>query len=854
MSFLKKNTASTAQSQKGMDSTSAQSQNVHNDQPKRAFPQEDPADADGIQATGPLSRTRPEVPLTVRRTGYVVSPLIQLPDGGHLRSSYLAPISWVPDEVSSSPSEGTTKKGILRRKAHHAWTLLKNPRADPDFYHLPPGLNNRIDPNKDPLRDKLHRLRRRKKKTARPIHQDNLRQQFPHPIHWPAPDINRASPRRAPAVGSHIVFDSIGPAFDKHDNPLGGEHSVMHERADGREKRNQATQRELGIRASSDRFLAQRKQKHIRNSLIGRAPPLPKRFIAEEVNRLAWRSKEIPRVEADPTKLGLPIKGARVFQWDHAILARKNVPSFPGIDDNEETDVSSSTSTAGSEATLDQGGDLAEEHDSIHQAHVEHNESTILDPSDLLTWRVAKVDSSTRSFSPVSASNLSGRGASFTYNERSPSHLRDPNSDSSDYGEELDSDDGFRNVKVNNTSDQNSEYHAEFYRRELEVLSSSRSDSYSEADSVSPLSRISTRFVPPSSSDQRQTNQALVVALNNMLEQDLETTPTTGQREGDLSTTAFPFAKSVGLEDASQRERGVLHVPAFSPDMISVKSDLGLHRPHNAHYAPPQLSSSLFNRSSIGSSQSVTQQQHSPNSTLNLGTTNGERLPIKTSPHSARRRDIEEPEYCRSGSVVENHAPAALNYQLPRDTAHLGYRVRSMRVSLHSLDKPDMPYISELREPLPRRPILPRQTSFVKPELDGSRDQDLHRRETRHSPRENSEKNISLSQDGPYPADPGRKLLAMEDFSRPSNRRVTTAFLQNGHGTQQGHARHRASHEYIPHRIRGLHLGLPRRYKAVDSLCVGFAKSQCKQIETVENSPVLTDQPGHQEVQQQRGR
>jgi hypothetical protein len=852
MSFLKKNAASTARSQKAMESTSSQSQNVHNDQSMGALPQEDPADAHGIQVIGPPSRTRPEVPLTVRRTGYAVSPLIELPDRGHLRSSYQAPVLWVSDEVPSSLSEGTTKKDILRRKAHRAWTLLRNPRADPDFYHLPRGLNNRIDPNKDPLRDKLCRLRRRKKKTTPPMHQDNLRQQFPYPIHWPAPDINRASPRRAPAVGSQMVFDSIGPAFDKHDNPLGGEHSVMHERADGREQRNQATQRERGIRASSDRFLAQRKQKHIRNSLIGRAPPLPKYFIAEEVNRLAWRAKEIPRVEVDPTKLGLPIKGARVFQWDHAILARKNVPSFPRMEDNEETDVYSSTSTASSEATLDQGGDLAEGDDSIHQAHVEHIESTILDPSDLLTWRVAKVDSPTQSFSPVSVSNLSGKGASFTYSERPPSHLRKPNSDSSDYGKELDSDDSFRNVKVNNTSDQNSEYHAEFYRRELEVLSSSRSDNYSQADSMSQLSRISTRFISPSSLDQRQTNQTLVVAPNNMLEQDLETTPL-GHSEGDISKTVFPFAKSVGLEDELQRERGLLDVCALSPDMTSRKSNLGLHRRHNAHSAPPQPSSSLLSSASIGSSQSVTQQYHSQNSTLNLGTTKGERLPIKTSTHSARLGDIEEPEYCRSGSVVENHAPVALNYQLSRDTSHLGYRVRSMQNSLHGLDKPDMPYISELGKPLPRRPMLPRQTSFDKAQQNGYRDQYLHRREIRHSPRETLEENIPLSQDGPYPTNPVRKQLAIEDFSRPSNRRVTTAYLQDGHGTQQEYARHRTSHEYIPPHVRGLPLRLPRRYKAADSLCVGLAKSQCKEAETVENSRILSDQTGHQEGQQRRG-
>jgi hypothetical protein len=339
------------------------------------------------------------------------------------------------DEKLSQQSRETTKKENFKDRIHRTWTLLKNPKADPEFLNLPRGINNRIDPDKDPLRDKIRRgLRRRKKSTAPPVRQENLIPQFPIPIHRAIPSAEQLPPRNAPSIKPQLIFDNPGPAFDEWQNPSGAEHSVFYETAEEREQRNQATQRQRAIREASDRFLAQRRQKHIRNSIIGRAPPLSKRYIAEEAKRLAWKVnrasqmmldpkepgfpmkrasviRKRPRVEVDPKELGLPVKGARYFQWDRAFLSKKKVLNLSVHKHEDEKAAMDSTSNVQTEER--------------HLAEENH--------ARVASWH-----------------DGSDNG-------------------SSDYGEKTESDEDSCVGRVNETN-QNSEHYADLYRRELGTI------------------------------------------------------------------------------------------------------------------------------------------------------------------------------------------------------------------------------------------------------------------------------------------------------------------------------------------------------------------------------------------------
>ena len=379
----------------------------------------------------------------------------------------------VPDETRFSRSKDGARNDTLKKKIRHAWIVRKNPQVDPDFAHLPRGLNKRIKANKDPFRDKLHRLRRRKKEVARPIPLYELPQQCPEPIYWPAPNIDRYPPRCAPPITPQLVFDNPGPAFDRDQNPLGGEHSILYEEEAVRDQRNQATQQALKDRAISDRLLAFRGQGHIRNSIIGRAPPLSRRYIEEEVQRLALEPAEEQKtaVAVDPSTLGLPANGARPFQWDHALLQSKSMPDFHDRhQDDHGFGLYSALSADSFTRPPTRRAGLTEIHSSMHHSQGERKEATISASAALIGQWMATAESTAE---PSNHIPIRRRYVvADNHGKKNTSRFDKFSDGGSDYGEIADCDDGYHIDHVNNVS-YSSEHHAEIYRREIETLDGS---------------------------------------------------------------------------------------------------------------------------------------------------------------------------------------------------------------------------------------------------------------------------------------------------------------------------------------------------------------------------------------------
>jgi hypothetical protein len=750
------------------------------------------------------------------------------------------------------PQKGTTRE-TLRTRVQKAWTLLKSPRADPQYWNLPQGLSHRIDSNKDSLKDKIRRLRHRNKGAAPPVPQKSSKLQFPDPIHGENPHLNPVPPRSAPSVRPPLKVDNPGPAFDENQNPLGGEHSVFYETAEEREARNKETQRECDIRTASDRFLAQRRQKHLRNSVIGRAPPFSKAYMEEEARRLALirkRTAEVnprasrlniketlmfrrkPRVVVDPKELGLPIKGAPVFQWDRALLSSKKMPNFAVNEHGDEEIPMSRTSTVptASPEAIQSQGHPAEEYPA-DEAHPQQVDLTIYERPKPLVEHAAEAGSATQAFGPVLLNNQSARDLPHSYNETFASRGGPSDDSSSDYSDKLESDENLQTARIN-TSNQNSEYHAELYRKELRVIpnSADTSDNELQPSPAGPRPDTLTRALALRPSRAGSGMVAPVIKPNNAFEEvdqkrreawelaeNLLTgkviVPSVAPPNMEFTTeNVFPYLKMLGALEEEQRSDQLTEASAqeeeqrsdhlteasaqeeeqrsdqlreasvLSPAPASSRPNNRGYRRHDAQELTPQVFNSF--REPVGNEHNDTfgNEYRSQAPSPYLGTTGG----IATTPLSSgsvvqggRVKAV----VSRSGNVVARaQGLIPQDLEQSRDTTQSGHRLQG--VPPQFCDGPGTSRIPRMNQS--RAPEL--RQAQLQPEYSSGRLPHNHqsgrywpREKGIRSPRvncEDSEEETRLSQDGPYPKLPGRSQRSVEETPQRSRQRAASALTE----------------------------------------------------------------------------
>ncbi|TGO08522.1 hypothetical protein BTUL_0204g00010 [Botrytis tulipae] len=195
------------------------------------------------------------------------------------RSKASTVVSLGSSSVSGTTIEGssgpTREEKAARKKAVKA-ARKENKNADPNFAYLPKGLNNKIR-NKDPLKAKLKRLFKPKKKIihkpidrSQPVATPKLRYRTDQPT--PAPE--RYIPPIAPArkLNGNIELNKAGAS-------LGGEFQVLAQTQEERDKHVEQAQLQHELRKATKQRLRLEGREQLNDPKIGRAPPIARRAL-----------------------------------------------------------------------------------------------------------------------------------------------------------------------------------------------------------------------------------------------------------------------------------------------------------------------------------------------------------------------------------------------------------------------------------------------------------------------------------------------------------------------------------------------------------------------------------------------
>lgn len=190
-------------------------------------------------------------------------------------------VSFGSSSISGTTIEGspgpTREEKDARKRAVKA-ARKENKNADPNFAYLPKGLNNKIR-NKDPLKAKLRRLFKPKKKTiqkpldrSQPVATPKLRYRTDRPT--PAPE--RYIPQIAPArkLDGKIELDKTGAS-------LCGEFQTLAETQEERDKHVEQAQFQHELRKATEQKLRLEGREQVNDPKIGRAPPITCRALIE---------------------------------------------------------------------------------------------------------------------------------------------------------------------------------------------------------------------------------------------------------------------------------------------------------------------------------------------------------------------------------------------------------------------------------------------------------------------------------------------------------------------------------------------------------------------------------------------
>ncbi|KAA8570372.1 hypothetical protein EYC84_002665 [Monilinia fructicola] len=216
----------------------------------------------------------------------------------------------IPGPAIEGSSKPTRAEKAARKKALKK-ARKENPNVDSNFIYLPKGLNNKIK-NRDPLRAKLERLFRPKKK-KKTTHQPLDRTQpvstprLAYGIDRPEPAPSRFAPPIAPArvLGKSIEEDNTGSSLGRNFQA----HWVATEKE--RAERVKEVQLQHELRKATDMKLRLEGRGQINDPLIGRAPPIK----SARFNTVVSSSTS----EASPREL-VPAEQTRAHLWDRPQL------------------------------------------------------------------------------------------------------------------------------------------------------------------------------------------------------------------------------------------------------------------------------------------------------------------------------------------------------------------------------------------------------------------------------------------------------------------------------------------------------------------------------------------------------
>lgn len=288
----------------------------------------------------------PPIPSTPKEVVYGVSTPVVINDKAYVP---MRPISLKGFLAKSPPPEAreeiSTKEKVLQ-KAQQAWRLLTNPRADPQFAHLPKGANTPIS-HKESIVARIRRFTNPKEPEPSPAPSKRSSERVPAPLLNGFENATPAPARYIPPVGTPKDTPQ-SPGFDQFGNPFGGEFGVLHQTPEERAKRIKEIEKEAEWRTLSNKSLSMQGRQHLNDPAIGRAPPLSRRQLIEPLRRRLSRAKkdqrDIFRVrprsrlpDLDP-KSFVPSKGAPAFHWDAAFLAAKKHARFPENTQEETLD------------------------------------------------------------------------------------------------------------------------------------------------------------------------------------------------------------------------------------------------------------------------------------------------------------------------------------------------------------------------------------------------------------------------------------------------------------------------------------------------------------------------------------
>jgi len=169
--------------------------------------------------------------------------------------------------LEEGPPEEIKPPSKAKRNFFRALKFLVDPKADPEFWYLPKGANNKIE-DKECLKDKLRRLGKQKNIRKKPkggfaaatniVYVQNEEYAMKLPRSEPAPT------RYVPPIEPTVAFER-GPTADEFGNPFGGENSAFYETPEQRQKRIDARTIEICRRELSDKILAERNTPQLRS-------------------------------------------------------------------------------------------------------------------------------------------------------------------------------------------------------------------------------------------------------------------------------------------------------------------------------------------------------------------------------------------------------------------------------------------------------------------------------------------------------------------------------------------------------------------------------------------------------------
>lgn len=260
----------------------------------------------GLLQLSESDKIPPKLPPAVQGVEYGVTKPVVLPGSSLVQPGDMVPmLDFLREPPQDSPKLLTTKDKLGWKKTQTK-AMMKNPKVDPEFAHLPQGLDHRIDQNKkgpkpgnlDPTRKATPKKLEIPAIFQEPRKNPNPEPPLAHPAKiLPLPD-KPAPGRRAPPILARKGLKRE-PSLDDWGNPAGGEIAAFTETQEERDERLKAADKVRLRRKASDRYLSLTGQSQINDPKIGRPPPLSDRITSQPLRLTAAGEKVLKEQQAE---------------------------------------------------------------------------------------------------------------------------------------------------------------------------------------------------------------------------------------------------------------------------------------------------------------------------------------------------------------------------------------------------------------------------------------------------------------------------------------------------------------------------------------------------------------------------